>query len=341
MKKGWLALIALVCSIAAGSYTPAWGQEQLIPVRVRLGDVSLNKLIYIIAQEAGIYQKNGLQVEQYISPGAAEKARRTGVIIPRQFIRGAEEGAEVHFTTGGGTPTTVRQVTNARPGDWVILASTDHRVRWHIVAQPGIARPEQLKGKRIGFSGVGAMSHFVALWFVKHMGWDPTMDVSLLSNAPLDALQDGSVDAFVSGDISYTMTVAAGYKALVDLSEFNVPIAGSGVNASRRWLRNNRDTARRFIRSVVEAVALMKQNKKVALQAIGKWYGITGREKQEFLYRGAANLPRKPYPAVEGIKMTMQIYDSHEMRRHKPEDFYDDSFVRELDESGYIESLYK
>ena len=52
-------------------------------------------------------------------------------------------------------------------------------------------------------------------------------------------------------------------------------------------------------------------------------------------------MPRKPYPALAGIKKTMEIYDSHEMRRHKPEDFYDDSFVHELDQSGFIDSLYK
>ena len=51
-------------------------------------------------------------------------------------------------------------------------------------------------------------------------------------------------------------------------------------------------------------------------------------------------MPNKPYPAVEGIKKTMQLYDSNEMRRYKPEDFYDDSFVRELDESGFIALLY-
>ena len=28
------------------------------------------------------------------------------------------------------------------------------------------------------------------------------------------------------------------------------------------------------------------------------------------------------------------------MRRYKPEDFYDDSFVRELDKSGFVDSLY-
>ena len=37
----------------------------------------------------------------------------------------------------------------------------------------------------------------------------------------------------------------------------------------------------------------------------------------------------------------MEIYDSNEMRKHKVEDFYDDSLVRELDESGYIDSLYQ
>jgi hypothetical protein len=29
------------------------------------------------------------------------------------------------------------------------------------------------------------------------------------------------------------------------------------------------------------------------------------------------------------------------MRRNKPEDFYDDSFIRELEESGFIDSLYE
>jgi len=37
----------------------------------------------------------------------------------------------------------------------------------------------------------------------------------------------------------------------------------------------------------------------------------------------------------------MELYDSAAMRRFKPEDFYDDSFMKELDESGFIDSLYR
>ena len=52
-------------------------------------------------------------------------------------------------------------------------------------------------------------------------------------------------------------------------------------------------------------------------------------------------LPAKPYPSVEGIKTMMEIYDYREMRIHRPEDFYDASFISELDKSGYIDGLYK
>jgi len=37
----------------------------------------------------------------------------------------------------------------------------------------------------------------------------------------------------------------------------------------------------------------------------------------------------------------MEIYDSNEMRRYTPEDFYDDSLMRELDESGFLDRLYE
>ena len=92
---------------------------------------------------------------------------------------------------------------------------------------------------------------------------------------------------------------------------------------------------------MVEAIALFKKDPSVAYESMKKWWGITDMEKLKAIYADAATLPSKPYPSLEGIKMTMQIYDSHEMRRHKPEDFFDASFVKELDDSGYIDSLYK
>ena len=48
-------------------------------------------------------------------------------------------------------------------------------------------------------------------------------------------------------------------------------------------------------------------------------------------------LVKKPYPSVEGIKRVFAIYDSPEMRKRTPEEFYDSSLIAELDKSGFLD----
>jgi len=74
MKRIWLAqsemyLLSLSCVflvtvLALGGASTVGAQENLIKLRVGLGDVSLNKVPFVAAYEAGIYKKNGLDVEQ-------------------------------------------------------------------------------------------------------------------------------------------------------------------------------------------------------------------------------------------------------------------------------------
>lgn len=341
MRKWLVSLFGgLVILVAELIAVPARAQEQPTKIRVSLGDVSLNKLIFVIALEEGIYQKNGLEIEEYITPGAAAVVKNSGVNVPPEYVRSFSE--EPPIAIGGGSPHMVGFTTNARAVNRVIVASTDNIVRWHIIAQPEIKRLEDLKGKRIGYSGYGAMTHFMALSFAQHMGWDPNRDLSLMSGAlAVDTLKNRKVDAFIGDEVARTMAASAGFTPLQDLKEWNLPIAGSGVNVEREWLKNNREAVRRFVKATVEAVAVMKQNKEAGAFGIGKWYNIKNREQQQMILSYVSGLPRKPYPAVEGIKKVMELYNYHEMRKHKPEDFYDDSFVRELDQSGYIDSLYK
>src|ERR1700735_3900056 len=79
-----LACVALGPSTAARAQSTA---STLIPLEVRLGDVSLTKLIFLVAYDAGVYAKDGLAVQQFITPRAAEVVRRSGVVVPPQFIR--------------------------------------------------------------------------------------------------------------------------------------------------------------------------------------------------------------------------------------------------------------
>ena len=53
-------------------------------------------------------------------------------------------------------------------------------------------------------------------------------------------------------------------------------------------------------------------------------------------------LSKKQYPSIEGIKTILASLTEIDPRARsaKPEDFVDMSFIRELDQSGYIDRLY-
>ena len=340
MRYGSFRLLVFLMVVLAGADTPARGQ-QVIPLRVALAPVSVNNLPFIIALEEGIYQRNGLAVDQFIPSGAAETAKEDGVIVNPRYVSAG--GASSPITTANGVGLIFNRTRSAgAPLDQVTLATLEPLMRHHIVAQAEISRVEQLKGKRLGITGFGAVTHFAARVFVERMQWDPVKDISLmLSGASVAALKARRVDALLASDLRYPMATAAGYKSLFDTRSWNVPLPGSGVTASQSWLRDNRETARRFIRSLVEAIAVIKKDKEATFRAMAKWWGITDPRLREMIYEAAAEKPSKPYPSVAGIRRVMEVYDSNEMRKYKPEDFYDDSFVRELDETGFIDGLYK
>jgi NitT/TauT family transport system substrate-binding protein len=337
----WKSLFAplLLLSCLLGASGVASAQDDRLALSVELGDVSLTKLPFVMAAEAGIYARNGLAVRQFITPNAAELIRRSaGLVVPRDFV-GTGQG---DINIGGGSPWMVRMTSDARAPQRVILATTDDISRFHIVGRTDVAGPADLKGKRIGFSVVGALSHYVTILFAERMGWDWRNDISLLANgAGTDVLRNGRVDAFTSDEIAFDEALRQGYKEIVDTGIYKFPMPGSGVNAGKAWLAKNHEAAARFIRSTVDAIALLKTDKRAAFAAMAKWYGITDPGKQEAVYATAVELPSKPYPQVEGINKVMQIYDSREMRMRRPEDFYDASFVTALDRSGYIDGLYR
>ena len=158
-----------------------------------------------------------------------------------------------------------------------------------------------------------------------------------------DALDEGLVDAFVAYEVPYAAARKAGYQPLVDLRDWNESIAGSSVRVEQEWLKNprNREAARRFLKATAEAISIFHRDRAAALQVLSKWHGMQDQEFAGMLYISGKEMPRKPFPCVEGIKKTLELWDGNEARKYKPEDFYDDSLMKELDESGFIEALYK
>src|SRR6476646_5632389 len=130
----WPHAAVTIFAIAA-AVSSAAAQDGLLAVSVELGDVSLTKLPFVLAAEAGIYKRNGLEVKQYITPRAAELIRQSsGVIVPKEFVGTALGDINI----GGGSPTIVRMTSDARAPQRVVLATNDPVSRFHIMSDPRI-----------------------------------------------------------------------------------------------------------------------------------------------------------------------------------------------------------
>ena len=135
----------------------------------------------------------------------------------------------------------------------------------------------------------------------------------------------------------------AGYYNLVSV---RLPYQGVGVATTRAFIRDNPDVVRRYVRSQVEAVHRIKTDRETGIKVLAKYLALQDKEILERSYDDASTedkLPQKQYPSLEGIKKILEplAETDPKAKAAKPEDFVDMRFVKELDDSGFIEELYK
>jgi NitT/TauT family transport system substrate-binding protein len=335
-----LVLAAGTAQAQRPQVAPAQGQQKILPISIALGDVSLTKLPLIMAYDNGLFTQNGLDADMYITPSAAAAVRGSGVIVPSQNIHTGGPPADISIT--GGAFNVINMTTVATYPARTIIATMDNTVRFHVIARRDIKTLADLRGKRIGYTVPGALEQYSMLLLLKRLRIDPVHDVSMYLNAGnVGAIEKGQVDAFAGDEIAIAAAKKAGLNDLVDLRKYNWPMPGSSVLVLSSWLPQHRDETMRFMKSILEAIALMKTNRQAAYASLTKWFGITDPTKLATVYASAQNLPDKPYPSLEGLKLMRTVYHYRALDITKPEDFVDMSFVSTLDKDGFIDSLYK
>ncbi|MBI2531886.1 MAG: hypothetical protein HYW03_06665 [Deltaproteobacteria bacterium] len=91
----------------------------------------------------------------------------------------------------------------------------------------------------------------------------------------------------------------------------------------------------------------MKMDRELAIKTLGKYLGqIKDRDILVKSYDAAApdnRISRKQYPYLAGLQMVLDLLseENPKAKSAKPEDFVDNRFIKELDDSGYIDNLYK
>ena len=134
-----------------------------------------------------------------------------------------------------------------------------------------------------------------------------------------------------------------GFRVLLDAKK-EIVYPTASVVTRRKTIREDRDTVMRFVRSYVEGIAFLKQNKEFSQKVLAKYLRTNDPEYLEGAYAiFKQDFIAAPYPITKGLEAIYDIvaFRRPEIRSHSPEEFVDASFVAELDKSGFIKKLYE
>jgi len=191
----------------------------------------------------------------------------------------------------------------------------------------------------------------MARYAVDKIGLTPGKDVTIVQaggiSDRLAAVLVGRVQATVLNPPASFIGQKKGLNILADVAKLGLAFQNTGVASSRRFNREQPDIVRRYVRSQVEAVHRIYTDKETSLQVLRKYFrGNVERdilEKTWELLTEGTLLPKKQYPTIDGIKFILAPLAEKDAkaRAAKPEDFANLSFIKEFDQSGYIDNLYK
>ena len=301
------------------------------PVRVMSGYSATSgpHAVLWIARDAGLFEKNGLRTEvAYIRSGSTmAQTLVSGEIQLSQMGGPAMLGAGV----AGMDVTFVAVALNTTP----------------IVIMGSVSKMEELKGKSIGVTRYGSNTDTSARYAIRKAGMQPEKDVALIQLEDygniLGGMQSGRVTA---GALADPFTFAAkklGFKELADLAAMGLEFPFVGMVAKKSYIKDNLDTVQRFVRAYVEAIAIYKNNRELAMKITSKYTGI----KDAAVLAATVDfytpkLQRVPYPTVGGLRFVLDEVALRDPRakNYPPETFMDTRFVKQLEDSGFIKGLY-
>ena len=312
-------------------------QAAAAPDRIRIGLSSftpINAALWI-AEEKGLFKKYGIESEVVLIGGASAGGVSSLIAGDVQFLGGGGGGV-ISAALGG--------------ADVIMIGSIVNKGVQRVVARSDIRRPEDLRGKKIGITRLGAASHLVLLIMLRN--WNMTTnDVQTLqigsSPAMMAALEKGGIDAAVLTEPTFFFADDQGYRTLADLADMDIYYLHSMIDTTRTYLRNHRDLALRVMKGYVEGIAYFKKNRKESIDVLAKKLR-TAPAQTKYLERShtlytSGYFENAPYVSLKGVTTLLDFYgrDNPRAKAANPQTFFDNSLVKELDDSGFIKKLYE
>jgi NitT/TauT family transport system substrate-binding protein len=320
----WTAFLLLRPAPTFSAETP------LKTINVAVPAVSLLQAPLFVAIDAGAFKKYGMDV-RYVLTGARTIQALIGGSV--QFAQGVSSRTVPSAVLGGADP--------------ILIANFVDKFLFTMHSAPEINSMQDLKGKVVGVSGIGGSTDFATRVALRNAGLVPDKDVAIRGVGgvaeTVAAMKAKIIHAGTLSPPSSFVAQKAGFKMLFDMTTLGVDYVSSGLGVKKASLVSNRLEAKQFLMAMIEGAKILKADEEFSLHVLTKHTRISDREllKQSYNYVKPHFL-RLPYPSPRSIQDTLDILakDIPKAKDADLRDFIDNSILKEIEASGYIESIY-
>src|SRR5215468_5726143 len=242
----------------------AYAQEAKTKIRISYPNASIASLALFAAQQWRVFEQNGLEVES--------------IQMRSQAANAASASGDIHYVAGVG-PNSVAATLRGLPVKAVWFASD--QITYSIIARPEFKSLKELRGKRIGVTGLGGTSEVALRIGLEAVGENPKDFVIIGLGAPqlMSGLESGSVEAAQMNPPFLYYGKKKGFRELLDVgAHIQMPLGG--LTASTASIQNRSGELKRIIRSMQVARRMLLQSKKKASISSCGPYGSIGKRRK-------------------------------------------------------------
>jgi NitT/TauT family transport system substrate-binding protein len=253
MKARELVIKIFVCLLTLFSSVAVAGAQR---VKVGIPAHSITNIAFYAGISKGYYREEGLEVEL--------------VLMRSPVANIAQIAGEVEFTA---VPSAALGAA-LRGAPLRILSTTFYRPLFWLYAKPDIRDLKDLKGKKIGFSGIGSADDVLMEVFFRKNGLVPGRDFPLLSvgdtSSRFTALVSGSIDAATLAIEWSLKAKEAGFRELISFVKEDLVLLLGSIVVHESLLQSNPTLVEKFTRGTIKGLFFARDNRPGAISILAR-----------------------------------------------------------------------
>jgi NitT/TauT family transport system substrate-binding protein len=319
-------IIGLLCDLQY-SFT-----EEKPVVKIAYPSIGGNSTILYVGAEAGIFQRNGLDLKLIYIPGGSR--------LVQALISG-----DIDF---GFTSPSVAVGASLAGADLQILAvSTTTMVYWLFVTKE-VRDLGDLRGKLIGITRYGSGIDVATQAVFRKLGFELNKDYKLIQvggqREAISAMEKGVIQGALLNPPASTIARSLGFKMLVDGGDLGIDYAMASLVSLKSKISRDEALVRKVVKSYAEAIAFAKKNPEPAIAALGKYTGVKDRRVLKETYEAFVPRFAKIPLVTERIVKAALFENQQRFPKAASSDarvFMETKYIEKLESEGFFKLLYR